>query len=328
MNMLSEIMAGYALRRANAERAANKRRRLAEAGVPAYSDALKAERAALLRYGKALLDEPEKEGAIKAAFEAERAEIILLQDAALAAAGIARETLLPNYTCALCRDTGYNGDPIKRPCACLTQRLMETALAGTHLSDDVAFENFDLNLFPDEARDPVAPGAKAERTQREYMRGLSGFALRYCDAFPSNPKPNLLFYGPPGLGKTFLLGCMVRKLIESGHNAILLTAYALQDLVLRERIQNQNTLALAPYLNVELLAIDELGGEPRIGNVSSESFFSLLNERSRTRRATLIATNLNMDELRSRYGERVSSRLLDRGSTHLFRFAGKDLRRG
>ncbi len=315
-------MAGYAARRIRAERDADKRSREAGLIAPAYAEALILERAAILRYGKAVLDNPDKADELKAALESERAELAAKRQAALCAAGIAPASLLPIYECEHCRDTGFCGDPVKRPCGCMAQRLMEAALVGTHLDERVSFEKFDLGIFSD---DPM--NGRAE-SQRAYMEKVRRAGERYCERFPDNPKPNVLFYGMPGLGKSFLLGCMVRRLIERGHNAILITAYALQDIVLRERIQNQNTLALAPYINVDLLAIDDLGGEPRINNVSSESFFSLINERKRANRATLVATNIASSELQDRYGDSVASRLLDKSTTSIFWLRGRDLRQG
>ncbi len=321
-NALYEITAGYAARRIKAEREANKRARDAGLIAPAYAEALLLERDALLRYGKAVLETPEKADELKAALEKERAALVASREAALKAAGIDPASLLPAYECEHCRDTGYCGDPIKRPCGCMAQRLMEAALVGTHLDERVSFEKFDLSLFSD---DPM--NGRAE-SQRAYMEKTRRAGERYCERFPGNPRPNILLYGMPGVGKSFLLGCIVRRLIERGHNAIMITAYALQDIVLRERIQNQNTLALAPYINVDLLAIDDLGGEPRINNVSSESFFSLINERTRSNKATLVATNIASSELQDRYGERITSRLLDKSTTSIFWLRGRDLRQG
>ncbi len=315
-------MAGYASRRAKAEQDAIKRAREAGLKAPVYAKALLLEREALVRYGKAVLEAPDNADELKAALERERAALILEREAALKAAGIDPASLLPKYECEHCRDTGYCGDPIKRPCGCMAQRLMEAALVGTHLDERVSFEKFNLSLFSGDLMN-----GRAE-SQRAYMEKVKRAGERYCERFPDNPKPNVLFYGMPGLGKSFMLGCIVRRLIERGHNAILITAYALQDIVLRERIQNQNTLALAPYINVDLLAIDDLGGEPRINNVSSESFFSLINERTRANRATLVATNIASSELQDRYGDSVASRLLDVNTTSIFWLRGRDLRQG
>ena len=80
-------------------------------------------------------------------------------------------------------------------------------------------------------------------------------------------------------------------------------------------------------LSVPLLLIDDLGSEPMMRNITVEYLFTLLNERMAARRHTVIATNLSPLQLQEIYGERVSSRLLDRTRCATMRLEGKDLRR-
>ena len=54
---------------------------------------------------------------------------------------------------------------------------------------------------------------------------------------------------------------------------------------------------------------------------------ALINERGRAGRATVVSTNLNPEQLRSRYGERIVSRLTDRANALILAFRGDDLRR-
>jgi DNA replication protein DnaC len=61
-------------------------------------------------------------------------------------------------------------------------------------------------------------------------------------------------------------------------------------------------------------------------NVTVEYLFTLLNERCAQRKHTVIATNLSPSQLQERYGERVSSRLLDNARCALIAMRGKDLR--
>ena len=49
-------------------------------------------------------------------------------------------------------------------------------------------------------------------------------------------------------------------------------------------------------------------------------------QRAAAKRHTVIATNLTATQLQERYGERVSSRLLDRSVCGVVQFRGKDLR--
>ena len=80
-------------------------------------------------------------------------------------------------------------------------------------------------------------------------------------------------------------------------------------------------------LSVPLLLIDDLGSEPMMRNITVEYLFTLLNERMAARRHTVIATNLSPLQLQQTYGERVSSRLLDRTRCAVIKLEGKDLRR-
>ena len=52
--------------------------------------------------------------------------------------------------------------------------------------------------------------------------------------------------------------------------------------------------------------------------------YNILNTRIVSRKSTIISTNLTPDEIRSRYTDRVASRLF--GEFQLMRFEGKDIR--
>ena len=69
----------------------------------------------------------------------------------LAAAGIEEELLRPQYSCPLCRDTGYTEG---RRCRCLTQLLQKEAMAALPagvLAGCEGFEGFDLSYYGDAA---------------------------------------------------------------------------------------------------------------------------------------------------------------------------------
>ena len=46
----------------------------------------------------------------------------------------------------------------------------------------------------------------------------------------------------------------------------------------------------------------------------------------RMKRHTIIATNLNAEQMQARYGDRVASRLMDTKDTMIIGFAGGDVR--
>ena len=142
-------------------------------------------------------------------------------------------------------------------------------------------------------------------------------------------QPNLLLYGPGGVGKTFLLNCVFARLLERGFSGVRITAYRMHETMRQKHIGAQEEAqGFEELIHTPILVIDDLGTEPMLRNITVEYLFTLLNERCAAGRATLIATNLSPAELKERYGERVTSRLLDRSRCVTVRMAGADLRQG
>ena len=79
-------------------------------------------------------------------------------------------------------------------------------------------------------------------------------------------------------------------------------------------------------MGAEILLIDDLGTEPMVRNITVEYLFSLINERTGGGMHTVIATNLSFEDLKNRYTERISSRLLDKNGFEVVGLAGEDLR--
>ncbi|MBQ4417368.1 MAG: DNA replication protein DnaC, partial [Butyrivibrio sp.] len=71
------------------------------------------------------------------------------------------------------------------------------------------------------------------------------------------------------------------------------------------------------------LIIDDLGTETP-NSFTLGRFFSLINDRLQAGRATVVSTNLTLNDLADRYGERIASRILS-GYT-LLPLSGDDLR--
>ena len=150
-------------------------------------------------------------------------------------------------------------------------------------------------------------------------------AEEWAEKWPE-ASPLVLLQGASGLGKTYLMRCMVRALSERGTDVLLLSAYQLMEFA-RKAIFENDAEALASCMEVECLFLDDLGSEPMIPNITIEQLYSLINERLGAKKATVISTNLKLDQLRDRYGERIVSRLTDRRSAMTLIFRGADLRR-
>ena len=89
---------------------------------------------------------------------------------------------------------------------------------------------------------------------------------------------------------------------------------------------NENKAGLLDgVLNCDVLIIDDLGSEPNIKN-TEEYFYSLFNERLSKNKSTVITTNLNLNQLLLRYGERTFSRLCNKANSLSIKVVNTDLR--
>ena len=133
--------------------------------------------------------------------------------------------------------------------------------------------------------------------------------------------------GESGLGKTYLLNCILNRLIARGFAPIKVTGYRLYEAMRGAHFGDAEKRAeFDQLIGCEALFIDDLGSEPVVQNVTREYLFSLLNERLIQGRHTVIATNLKPDNLLSVYGERVFSRLIDGMNVTVITLGGRDLR--
>ena len=227
--------------------------------------------------------------------------------------GFPADYLEPVYRCAKCRDTGLMGDTVRRECDCFKARAAQ-------LEDRVStwresFEAFDEDLFPD------TPLEGQSITQRQLMKRVRQVCEDYADAFPSQSPPDLLLSGSSGLGKSYLLSCIARRLRERGHTAELVSSYdAVRDAYFGREDGTD------PLFSSELMLLDDLGMEPMMENITLEQLFNLINSRRSRGLPMVISTNLTMNEIKKRYSERISSRLLDVACCRLVMLSGQDVR--
>ena len=132
--------------------------------------------------------------------------------------------------------------------------------------------------------------------------------------------------GQSGLGKTFLMHAIARRLLDRGFNVLMISAYRFLELA-RKAYFSASTELLSSLIETDVLLIDDLGSEPLMENITIVQLFNLINERQTAGRGTVLSTNLTAKELRERYTERITSRLLDPRQCGLLLFQGDDVRR-
>ena len=74
------------------------------------------------------------------------------------------------------------------------------------------------------------------------------------------------------------------------------------------------------------MLIDDLGTEPVLKNVTKEYLYNLINTRQINKRATLITTNLSLDNILDRYDERIFSRLGNKNLSTIIQLLSSDKR--
>lgn len=233
--------------------------------------------------------------------------------------GFADDYLAPIYSCPDCQDRGYAGDSSRRLCHCVLSRY-QTLLQGDAWQDEQqTFENYDEN------RIPATPMPGMEVSQRAYTRLLREQCERFADSLPETKTRNLLLYGSSGLGKTYLLRAIGVRASQRGIPVLSLTANNLLNQIRKHYFSREEEEA-APYMEVPLLLIDDLGTEPLWENITVEQLFALIDHRLNRGLHTVISTNLNLTELKARYTERIMSRLLDLQYGRKLAFMGRDLR--
>lgn len=233
----------------------------------------------------------------------------------LVSRGYPMDYLELQYKCDKCKDTGYIGSD---KCPCFKSKLLELYYENSNLNrmlKENNFSNFNFDLYSrtKEINEPKSP--------RRSMEDILSKAWSFIEEFADSPE-NLLFYGSPGTGKTFLSNCIARELIDRGFFVVYRTSEELtSDL---KKIRFENDLGMEEILlNCDLLIIDDLGSE-QITDFSKTEFFNFLNKKLLRGSKMLVATNNGLEKLSQLYSERTSSRLL--GEFTLCKFYGKDIR--
>ena len=219
--------------------------------------------------------------------------------------------------CPRCTDTGYADGTL---CACVRNEVARRMFSDAGIAEDgPSFDRFDLSIFPDNIR------AGNGLPVRGYMKRLRDACADYAERFPDNQAVNRLFYGMSGVGKTYMLDCIARRLIERGFWVVRSTAFRVNDIMAKAMFERADPDSL---FECDLLALDDLGVEPLLNKVTIASLTNLFNERAQQGKPFLISTNLRPEEIMRRYGERLFSRLTDTRTTKIYEFEGVDLRRG
>jgi DNA replication protein DnaC len=221
--------------------------------------------------------------------------------------------------CAFCGDSGYRGGEV---CSCLQNYYAREQIAELSRMLDIGTQSFDtfrLDWYSDERQG-------RRYSPRETARHNFDVCRAYAEDF-GRRGGNLLLFGAPGLGKTFLSACIARVVSEDGFSVVYDTAGHIFTRCEQAKFRREDEEAeedVRRYKKCDLLILDDLGTEMLTGFVQS-ALYELVNDRLLNGKSTIINTNLDPEEIGRRYSPQVLSRI--EGEYEILPFIGEDIRR-
>lgn len=214
----------------------------------------------------------------------------------------------PQFTCKICNDTGVVNNEY---CVCLKREINKILIEKSGFDSLEDFKDAKFDIFEN----------------KEFMQKLYKKMQEWCHS--NFNKTTILLSGQTGVGKTHLMKCMAKELIDINKVVTVTTSFAMNQDFMKSHftrdLEEKDSL-LDKYLSAEILFIDDLGTELRQPGLTIQYLYLILNERKMHKRPTVITTNLNLNEINEYYDERVASRIADQKNSICVWIDGKDLR--
>ena len=205
----------------------------------------------------------------------------------------------------------------------MKKAIIELLYNGSNLKGILEQENFhtfSLDYYSKSHIDPLTG-----RSARDAIETALRVCHHFIDTF-SSEFHNILLYGDTGVGKTFLTHCIAKELMDHSYSVIYFSAAGLFDFLAKNTFGKRDEIdedALSHICSCDLLIIVDLGTE-LANSFTVSQLFVILNERILRKEATIISTNLSLEDIKAIYSERIFSRISS--SYSMLRLTGDDIR--
>lgn len=303
-----KLQAEFAKKKIKAEWVASQNKKKA-LSVPAYAKFSVLEKELSFEVARTKMNkEPSKELA------SQLKQVRLEKQQILKNMGLTEASLLPQYECTKCNDSGVVGSKM---CDCYRKRRNEEIIkeCGLDINKNITFESFNTNI------------CKSEKHART-LEKLKDKLQEWANKFPDIKKRNILISGTPGGGKTYLTQCLANEMLKKDCSVCFVSAFDMNNMFLKYHttFDSSKHSYIAPLIQSDFLFIDDLGTEPMLKNVTQNYLFLVLSERERFNRPMIVSTNLLPENILEKYGERIYSRLTSKLSSLMIYVEGDDLR--
>ena len=209
------------------------------------------------------------------------------------------------YQCDKCKDEGAIGLEV---CQCYKTELSKEYLRQSNLAPilgEQAFKDFELDYYSKETENGPSPN--------KTMTAIYNYCKKYTAEFGKD-SGNLLFYGNPGCGKSFLSGAIGQELINQGHFVLYSPIQEMISNFENQRFKQGDIEDTDVYYECDLLILDDLGTEFQT-TFSANVLYNVINARINKKKPFIISTNLSLEEIGNMYDERIASRIIYESTT-------------